>query len=224
MSELIYDYIIVGAGSAGSVLANRLSENEKNSVLVLEAGPEDKSPMIKIPGAFAYFMYSKKYNWGYESEAVADIRKGQPMFCPRGKTLGGSSAINAMVYVRGDKSDYDHWEAQGNKGWKFDSMLPYFKKAETNERGCNDYHGSQGPLYVSNTQNTYPLNECFLKGSEQAGYPLNDDFNGPQFEGVGYYQFTIKNGERCGVSRAYLKPARTRKNLHIQCEALVNRI
>ncbi|WP_197475566.1 GMC family oxidoreductase, partial [Oleiphilus sp. HI0043] len=148
----------------------------------------------------------------------------QPMFCPRGKTLGGSSAINAMVYVRGDKSDYDHWEAQGNKGWKFDSMLPYFKKAETNERGCNDYHGSQGPLYVSNTQNTYPLNECFLKGSEQAGYPLNDDFNGPQFEGVGYYQFTIKNGERCGVSRAYLKPARTRKNLHIQCEALVNRI
>ncbi|KZY40555.1 GMC oxidoreductase [Oleiphilus sp. HI0050] len=180
--------------------------------------------MIKIPGAFAYFMYSKKYNWGYESEAVADIRKGQPMFCPRGKTLGGSSAINAMVYVRGDKSDYDHWEAQGNKGWKFDSMLPYFKKAETNERGCNDYHGSQGPLYVSNTQNTYPLNECFLKGSEQAGYPLNDDFNGPQFEGVGYYQFTIKNGERCGVSRAYLKPARTRKNLHIQCEALVNRI
>ncbi|WP_156498176.1 GMC family oxidoreductase N-terminal domain-containing protein, partial [Oleiphilus sp. HI0043] len=108
MSELIYDYIIVGAGSAGSVLANRLSENEKNSVLVLEAGPEDKSPMIKIPGAFAYFMYSKKYNWGYESEAVADIRKGQPMFCPRGKTLGGSSAINAMVYVRGDKSDYDH--------------------------------------------------------------------------------------------------------------------
>lgn len=219
-----FDYIIVGAGSAGSVLANRLSEDPNHSVLVLEAGPEDKSPMIKIPGAFAYFMYSKKYNWQYEAESVPDIRHGQPMFCPRGKTLGGSSAVNAMVYIRGDKSDYDHWQALGNQGWNYDSMLPYFKKSENNQRGGDKYHGNSGPLYVSNTNNTYPLNECFLAGSKQAGHPLTDDFNGEQFEGAGYFQFTIKDGERCGVSRAYLKPARIRDNLSIECEAFVDRI
>jgi len=224
MSTLTFDYVIIGAGSAGSVLANRLSQESEKTVLVLEAGPRDKSPMIKIPGAFAYFMYSKKYNWRYEAESVADIRHGQPLFCPRGKTLGGSSAVNAMVYIRGHQSDYDAWEAQGNPGWGFDSMLPYFKKSETNERGADSYHGDEGPLYVSNTQNTYPLNECFLSASKQAGYPLTDDFNGSQFEGAGYYQFTIKDGERCGVSRAYLKPAMARQNLFVECEAFVDRI
>lgn len=224
MSTLTFDYVIIGAGSAGSVLANRLSQNSDKTVLVLEAGPRDKSPMIKIPGAFAYFMYSRKYNWRYEAEPVADIRHGQALFCPRGKTLGGSSAVNAMVYIRGHRSDYDSWEAQGNSGWGFDNMLPYFKKSETNERGADEYHGNAGPLYVSNTQNTYPLNECFLSASKQAGYPLTDDFNGPQFEGAGYYQFTIKDGERCGVSRAYLKPAMTRQNLFVECEAFVDKI
>ncbi len=224
MSALSFDYIIIGAGSAGSVLANRLSQESDKTVLVLEAGPKDKSPMIKVPGAFAYFMYSKKYNWRYESEPVSDIRKGQPLFCPRGKTLGGSSAVNAMVYIRGHKSDYDNWEAQGNPGWGFDTLLPYFKKSESNVRGADDYHGGEGPLYVSNTQNTYPLNECFLSASKQAGYPLTEDFNGPQFEGAGYYQFTIKDGERCGVSRAYLKPAMARTNLFVECEAFVERI
>lgn len=224
MSSVSFDYIIVGAGSAGSVLANRLSKDPSTSVLLLEAGPEDKSPMIKIPGAFAYFMYSKKYNWQYNAESVADIRHGQPVFCPRGKTLGGSSAVNAMVYIRGHRSDYDRWEAAGNEGWGYDHMLPYFKKSETNERGADDFHGDKGPLYVSNTQNTYPLNECFLKGSVQAGYPVTDDFNGPQFEGSGYYQFTIKGGERCGVSRGYLTPVRSRKNLFVECEAFVDRI
>lgn len=224
MDSLTFDYVIIGAGSAGSVLAQRLSQEGDKTVLVLEAGPRDKSPMIKVPGAFAYFMYSKKYNWRYESEPVADIRNGQPLFCPRGKTLGGSSAVNAMVYIRGHKSDYDTWEAQGNPGWSFDDMLPYFKKSETNERGASDYHGGEGPIYVSDTQNTYPLNECFLAASEQAGYPLTEDFNGPQFEGAGYYQFTIKDGERCGVSRAYLKPAMTRQNLFVECEAFVDKI
>ena len=224
MSTLTFDYVIIGAGSAGCVLANRLSQESDKTVLVLEAGPRDKSPLIKVPGAFAYFMYSKKYNWRYETEPVADIRDGQPLFCPRGKTLGGSSAINAMVYIRGHQSDYDHWEAQGNTGWGFDSMLPYFKKAETNERGADDYHGDQGPIYVSNTHNTYPLNECFLAASEQAGFPITSDFNGPQFEGAGYYQFTIKDGERCGVSSAYLKPAMARQNLFVECEAFVDRI
>lgn len=224
MSSKDFDYIVVGAGSAGSVLANRLTENAQHSVLVLEAGPEDKTPFIKIPGAFAYFMYSRKYNWRYETEPVDDIRNGQPVFCPRGKTLGGSSAVNAMVYIRGHASDYDHWEALGNKGWGFDALLPYFKKAENNERGADDYHGDKGPLYVSNTTNYYPLNDRFIEASEQAGYPLTDDFNGPQFEGAGYYQFTIKKGERCGVSRGYLTPARVRANLSVECEAMVERV
>jgi choline dehydrogenase len=224
MSTLHFDYIIIGAGSAGSVLANRLSENREHSVLLLEAGPKDTSPLIKIPGAFAYFMFSKKYNWRYETESIADIRHGQPLFCPRGKTLGGSSAINAMVYVRGHSSDYNHWETMGNPGWGFNQMLPYFKKSETNERGADNYHGDQGPIYVSNTQNTYPLNECFLEASKQAGFPLNNDFNGAELEGAGYYQFTIKNGERCGVSSAYLEPAKIRENLFIECEAFANKI
>lgn len=224
MSIASFDYIIVGAGSAGSVLANRLSENNKNKVLVLEAGPEDKSPFIKIPGAFAYFMYSNKYNWRYESEAVPDIRNGQPLFCPRGKTLGGSSAINAMVYIRGHASDYDHWESLGNKGWGYQDMLELFKQSEANDRGADDYHGAKGPLNVSDTYNTYPLNDCFINGAKQAGYPLTDDFNGAQFEGAGYYQFTIKDGERCGVTKAYLNPARARKNLTVECEAFVERV
>jgi choline dehydrogenase-like flavoprotein len=224
MSTLHFDYIIIGAGSAGSVLANRLSENPDQTVLLLEAGPKDTSPMIKIPGAFAYFMYSKKYNWRYETESISDIRHGQPVFCPRGKTLGGSSSINAMVYVRGHPSDYDHWESLGNTGWSFNEMLPYFKKSENNERGADDYHGDAGPIHVSNTQNTYPLNECFLEASKQAGFPLNDDFSGAEFEGAGYYQFTIKDGERCSVSNAYLKPANKRQNLFIECEAFVNKI
>lgn len=224
MLETEFDYIIIGAGSAGSVLAKRLSEDSSNSVLVLEAGPEDKSPFIKIPGAFAYFMFSKKYNWRYEAESVQDIRQGNPMFCPRGKTLGGSSAINAMVYIRGHASDYDTWEAQGNQGWGFKDMLPFFKQSECNERGADEYHGDKGPLYVSNTHNAYPLNDCFLKGAMQAGYPLTDDFNGPNFEGAGYFQFTIKDGERCGVSRGYLKPSMARPNLSVECDAFVNRI
>lgn len=219
-----FDYIIVGAGSAGSVIANRLSASNKHNILVLEAGPADTLPLIKIPGAFAYFMYSKKYNWAYEAESVEDIRHGTPMFCPRGKTLGGSSAINAMVYIRGHKSDYDRWSEQGNPGWDYDSMLPYFKKSETNVRGADEYHGGLGPLYVSDVKNDYPLNDRFIEASQQAGYPLNNDFNGQNFEGAGYFQFTIKQGERCGVSRAYLKPAMRHNKLQVECDALVNRI
>jgi len=218
-----FDYIIVGAGSAGSVLANRLTK-ENNKVLVLEAGAEDQSPLIKIPGAFAYFMYSKKYNWMYEAEKVADIRGGQAMFCPRGKTLGGSSAINAMVYIRGHESDYDRWQEQGNEGWGYQQMLPYFIKSETNVRGANTYHGDKGPLFVSDVVNDYPLNDRFIEGAEQAGFPLSNDFNGKFFEGAGYFQFTIQDGERCGVSKAYLKPARARNNLEVRCEAFVDRI
>lgn len=224
MHPSTFDYIIIGAGSAGCVLANRLTENSNHQVLLLEAGPVDKTPLIKIPGAFAYFMYSKKYNWQYDSEPVEDIRHGKPVFCPRGKTLGGSSAINAMVYIRGHSSDYDRWEQLGNKGWGYQDMLPYFKLSETNERGGNEFHGDKGPLYVSNVRNDYPLNERFLSGAAEAGYPLTNDFNGFQFEGAGYYQFTIKQGQRCGVAHAYLAPAMSRDNLNVECDALVSRI
>lgn len=224
MSAAQFDYIIVGAGSAGCVLANRLSANQEHSVLLLEAGPEDKSPLISIPGAFAYFMYSRKYNWRYESKVVSDIRHGKPVFCPRGKTLGGSSAVNAMVYIRGHASDYDHWEDLGNEGWGYQHMLPLFKRCENNVRGADDFHGDSGPIVVSDPYNTYPLNDCFIKGAEQAGFPISQDFNGPQYEGAGYYQFTIDKGQRCDVSRAYLKPVKQRSNLQVECEAMVSRV
>lgn len=224
MQQQKFDYIVVGAGSAGCVMANRLSHDSTNSVLVLEAGPLDNTPFIKIPGAFSYFMFSKKYNWRYEAEKVSDIRKGEPMFCPRGKTLGGSSAVNGMVYVRGHKSDYDAWAQAGNKGWGYDDLLPYFIKSETNQRGADNYHGDKGPLYVSDVINDYAINDTFMTGTQQAGYPLSPDFNGKQFEGAGYFQFTIKDGERCDTSKAYLKPAQARSNLSVECEAFVDHI
>lgn len=224
MPESLYDYIIVGGGSAGCVLANRLSANGKHRVCLLEAGPEDRTPLISTPGAFAYFMFSKKYNWMFDSEAKPDIRNGQPVFCPQGKTLGGGSAINAMIYIRGHRCDYDHWAALGNRGWGFDDLLPYFKRNETNERGGDDFHGDSGPLYVSDCRNYYPLNDRFLEAAEQAGFPVTEDFNGARQEGVGFYQFTIREGRRCSASHAYLRPARSRKNLDVVCRAQAARI
>ena len=224
MKQSTFDFIIVGAGSAGAVLANRLATSGEHSVCVLEAGPEDKTPMITIPGAFSYFMFSKKYNWNYNAKPVADIREGQPLFVPRGKTLGGSSATNAMLYVRGQKEDYDHWESLGNPGWSFDEILPYFKKAETNSRGACELHGDSGPLQVTDRPVHYPISEVFIKGAEQAGFQRTDDFNGHSQEGAGYYQCTIKGGQRCGVSRGYLKPARQRSNLTVITLAQVTRV
>ncbi len=224
MGESHFDYIIVGGGSAGSVLANRLSANGSQRVCLLEAGPSCKSLVVSIPGAFAYFMFSKKYNWMFDSEPKDDIRDGQPIFCPQGKGLGGGSAINAMIYIRGHHSDYDRWASLGNRGWGFDDLLPYFKKNECNERGGDDFHGDSGPLYVSNCRNYYRINEHFLKAAEEVGFPITDDFNGPQQEGVGFYQFTIKDGKRCSASHAYLYPVMDRKNLEVRCGAQATRI
>jgi len=224
MNPSTFDFVIIGAGSAGAVLANRLTANGEHSVCILEAGPEDKTPMIGIPGAFSYFMFSKKYNWNYDAKPIKDIRNGQPIFVPRGKTLGGSSSTNAMLYVRGQKEDYDLWESLGNPGWSFDNILPYFKKAETNSRGASDLHGDSGPLHVTDRPVHYEISNVFIKGAEQAGFPLTDDFNGHSQEGVGFYQCTIKGGQRCGVSRGYLKPARSRSNLTVITLAQVSRI
>ncbi|MDO6581541.1 choline dehydrogenase [Photobacterium sp. 2_MG-2023] len=219
-----YDYIVVGAGSAGCVLANRLTADGKYSVLVLEAGPSDKTPVVSTPGAFAYFMFSRKYNWAYNATSNPALRNGQPVFVPRGKVLGGSSSVNAMLYVRGQKEDYDHWSALGNSGWGFDDLLPYFKKSECNERGADAFHGDSGPLHVSDRQAQYPLTEAFIQASQQAGFKFNPDFNGAAQEGVGYYQCTIKNGQRCGAARGYLHPAMERKNLTVLTEATVKKV
>ncbi|MDO6707269.1 GMC family oxidoreductase [Photobacterium sp. 1_MG-2023] len=219
-----YDFIIIGAGSAGCVLANRLSESGQYSVLVLEAGPSDRTPLVSTPAAFACFMFSKKYNWAYNATSDPALRHGQPVFVPRGKVLGGSSSVNAMLYVRGQKEDYDHWASLGNQGWGYQDMLPYFKKAESNERGGCDYHGDSGPLHVSDPQPQFPVMSTFIQASLEAGFPFNPDFNGETQEGVGFYQCTIKAGQRCGAARAYLHPAMTRKNLKVLTGALVKKI
>ncbi|NAW87806.1 GMC family oxidoreductase, partial [Photobacterium halotolerans] len=208
----------------GCVLANRLTANGKYSVLVLEAGPSDKTPVVSTPGAFAYFMFSRKYNWAYNATPDPALRNGQPVFVPRGKVLGGSSSVNGMLYVRGQKEDYDHWAALGNNGWGFDDLLPYFKKSECNERGADAFHGDSGPLHVSDRQAQYPLTEAFIEASQQAGFKFNPDFNGADQEGVGYYQCTIKNGQRCGAARGYLHPAMERKNLTVLTEATVKKV
>lgn len=224
MEQGHFDFIIVGGGSAGCVLANRLTASGKHRVCLLEAGPNDKTPFITIPGAFAYFMFTKKYNWSFDSEPVDDIREGKPIFCPQGKGLGGGSAINAMIYIRGHRVDYDHWASLGNSGWSWDALLPYFKKNECNERGGDEFHGGSGPLYVSDCRNYYPLNDRFLEAADAAGYPLTDDFNGPEQEGVGLFQFTIKEGRRCSASHAYLRPAMNRSNLVVRCGVMASKI
>lgn len=218
------DYIIIGAGSAGCVLANRLSENSKHNVLMLEAGGENDSFLVNTPAAFAAFMFLDTYNWKYNAEKVTDIRSDTPLFVPRGKGLGGSSSTNAMLYIRGQAEDYDTWAGLGCVGWSYNDILPYFKRSESNERGSSEFHGDSGPLHVSDRPVLYPISETFITAAKEAGYHYTDDFNGADQEGVGYYQCTIKDGQRCSAARAYLYPAMGRKNLQIKTKALVKRI
>lgn len=217
MSEA-YDYIVVGAGSAGCVLAGRLSEDPAVRVLLLEAGPPDRSPWIHLPIGYGKTMWSKTYNWCFHTDPDPNMN-GRQIYWPRGKTLGGSSSINGLIYIRGQREDYDAWAAAGNAGWSYDELLPYFIRSEANQRGASLHHGADGPLKVSDIGARHPLIEAFIAGAATRGVPRNDDFNGGRQEGAGYYQLTTHKGWRCSTAVAYLRPARGRPNLRIECRA-----
>ena len=210
----MYDYIIVGAGSAGCVLANRLSADRDCKVLLIEAGPRDWHPFIHMPAGIAKLVGKKNANWDYSTEPEAQLG-GRRLWWPRGRVLGGSSSINAMCYTRGHARDYDEWQQLGARGWNWQSALPAFRQAEGNTRGGSAFHGGAGPLGVSDLIHTNPLSEVFIEAALQAGHTRTDDFNGAQQDGFGYYQVTQKNGARCSTAVAYLNPVRDRPNLSI---------
>ncbi len=218
-----FDYIIVGAGSAGCVLANRLTASGKHSVLLLEAGPRDRNIWIHIPIGYGVLFRTPKVNWMYQTEPEPELG-GRSIFQPRGKVLGGSSSINGLVYIRGQHADYDRWRQLGNIGWGFDDVLPYFKRAENQQRGADEYHGVGGPLAVSNPRQPDPLCEAFITAAEQTGIPRNADFNGATQEGAGYFQTTTRRGRRASTAVCYLNPARRRPNLRIETDAHAERV
>ena len=210
-----YDFVIVGAGSAGCVLANRLSADPRHSVLLIEAGGEDRHPWLRIPIGYAKNFFNPTVNWMYSAEPDPGVGN-RAIYWPRGKVLGGSSAINAMVYIRGQREDYDGWAARGLAGWSYDDVLPYFRKSEQNSRGADHYHGTAGELGVSDIgAECHPLVERFTDGAGQLGLPLNSDFNGATQEGLGRYQFNISEGWRSSAASAFLRPIRNRKNLTV---------
>jgi choline dehydrogenase len=219
-----YDYVIVGAGSAGCVLAYRLTEDPDVKVLVLEAGPRDNNLWIHMPAALTYNLCHDKYNWYYQTEPQAHM-DGRVMYWPRGRVLGGSSSLNAMVYIRGHAFDYDRWaNREGATGWSYFEVLPYFKRAETREIGGDAYRGSAGPLFVSTASQPNPLFGAFIEAGQQAGYPFTEDLNGRQQEGFGKMDMTIHNGRRWSTAMAYLRPAMKRPNLTVLTRALAGRI
>jgi choline dehydrogenase len=218
-----YDYIIVGAGSAGCVLANRLSASSANKVLLLEAGPEDRNPWIHVPLGYGKNVSNPDVNWCLESEPE-EYLYGQKYFLPRGKVIGGSSSINGMVYVRGQVEDFDMWAQMGCRGWSYDEVLPYFKRAENNQRGESDIHGVGGPLSVSDVGERSVICDAMIAAGQEVGIPYNEDINGRVQEGIGYHQATIRNGRRSSTAVAYLKPARSRANLDIEANAVATRV
>ena len=218
-----YDYIIVGAGSAGCVLANRLSADPRTRVLLLEAGGRDRNPWIHIPVGYFKTMHNPATDWCYLTEPDPGLN-GRRIQWPRGKVLGGSSSINGLLYIRGQAQDYDHWRQLGNAGWAFDDVLPYFKKCENQERGGDDYHGTGGPLDVSDTRIRRPLCDAFIEACTQVGIPARDDFNGAEQEGAGYFQLTARGGRRCSTAVGYLRPAERRANLTVETRAQVHRL
>jgi choline dehydrogenase len=218
-----YDYIIVGAGSAGCVLANRLSADGKHSVLLLEAGPEDTNLWIHVPLGYGKLFKDKSVNWMYQTEPEPGL-DGRTVFQPRGKVLGGSSSINGLLYVRGQQQDYDRWRQRGNAGWGYDDVLPYFKKAENQQRGADDFHGVGGPLPVSDSRHADPLSDAFVAAAAETGIPTNPDFNGATQEGAGWFQTTTRRGRRASAAFSYLRPAKGRRNLDIATSAQAHRI
>jgi choline dehydrogenase len=218
-----FDYIVVGAGSAGCVLANRLTASGRHRVLLLEAGGHDRHLWIHIPLGYGKLFADPRVNWLYSTEPEPELHN-RSVIQPRGKVLGGSSSINGLLYLRGQPADYDHWRQLGNTGWSFDDVLPYFRRAEHQERGEDKLHGVGGPLAVSNVCEPHPLCEAFIDAAEQAGFPRNDDFNGPTQEGAGYFQLTAKNGRRWSTAMGYLRQARRRGNLKTVTNALASRI
>jgi choline dehydrogenase len=218
-----FDYVIVGAGSAGCVLANRLTAEGKHSVLLLEAGPRDTNIWIHVPLGYGKLFKEKSVNWMYQTEPEPGLG-GRQVFQPRGKVLGGSSSINGLLYVRGQHEDYDRWRQRGNVGWGFDDVLPYFKKAENQTRGSDEYHGTGGPLSVSDWRHADPLSEAFVKAAVETGIPFNPDFNGAAQEGAGSFQTTTRRGRRASSAFCYLRPAKGRRNLSVETSALAQRI
>jgi choline dehydrogenase len=223
VAEPSYDFVIVGAGSAGCVLANRLSADPRRRVLLLEAGGRDVHPFIHMPAGIARLVHNRRINWHYTTEAEPALN-GRRLYWPRGKVLGGSSSINAMCYVRGQPQDFDGWARNGAEGWSYAEVLPYFRKSERQQHGASQYHGAAGPLSVEDLRSRNPLTDTFVAAGVHTGLPLNADFNGAQQEGVGLYQVTQRAGRRCSAAVAYLDPIRARPNLRIETHCLVERV
>ena len=218
-----FDYIVVGAGSAGCVLANRLTASGRHRVLLLEAGGNDRNFWIHVPLGYGKLFNDARFNWLYYSEPEPGLYN-RKIIQPRGKVLGGSSSINGLVYIRGQSQDFDHWRQLGNAGWSFEDVLPYFRRSEDQERGSDAFHGTGGPLEVSDVSEPHPLCDAFIAAAHQAEFKSIDDFNGANQEGVGYYQLTARNGRRCSTATGYLREARRRSNLTIATNALATRI
>ena len=218
-----FDFVVVGAGSAGCVLANRLSANPKHRVALLEAGGRDRSPWIHIPAGYFKTMGNPKTDWCYQTQPDPGLN-GRSIAWPRGKVLGGSSSINGLLYVRGQAQDFDHWRQLGNQGWGWDDVLPLFKRAENWEGAKSEDRGTGGPLNVSESRVARDIVDAWVDAAEQAGYPNNNDYNSGSQEGVGHFQMTMRNGRRCSSATAYLKPIHNRKNLSIFTDAKTDKV